>query len=175
VTAEACPHHFVLTDEAVRAHGTLAKMSPPLRSAEDVEAVRAGLADGTLDAIATDHAPHVAEEKALPFDGAPFGIVGLETALGLTLTHLVAPGILSLSDAIARLTFVPARIMGIRGGTLQVGDAADVTVIDPDLEWTVDPAQFRSKSHNTPFAGWRLKGKAVTTLVGGRVTHREGI
>ena len=175
VTAEACPHHFVLTDEAVRAHGTLAKMSPPLRSAEDVEAVRAGLADGTLDALATDHAPHAADEKGAPFDRAPFGIVGLETALGLTLTHLVAPGILSLSDAIVRWTSIPARIMGIPGGRLQVGDMADVTVIDPDLEWTVDPARFRSKSRNTPFAGWRLRGKAVATLLGGRVTHREGI
>lgn len=175
VTAEACPHHFVLTDEAVRAHGTLAKMSPPLRSAEDVEAVRAGLADGTLDAIATDHAPHAADEKALPFDRAPFGIVGLETALGLTLTHLVAPGILSLSGAIARLTCIPARIVGIRGGTLQAGDIADVAVIDPDLEWTVEPGQFRSKSRNTPFAGRRLKGKAVATLLGGQMTYREGI
>lgn len=175
VTAEACPHHFVLTDEAVRAHGTLAKMSPPLRSAEDVEAVREGLRDGTLDAIATDHAPHAADEKGLPFDRAPFGIVGLETALGLTLTHLVAPGILSLSDAIARWTCAPARIMGLPGGGLRVGDVADVTVIDPDLEWTVDPAQFRSKSRNTPFAGWRLRGKAVATLLGGRVTYREGV
>ncbi len=175
VTAEACPHHFVLTDEAVRTHGTLAKMSPPLRSAEDVAAVKAGLADGTLDAIATDHAPHAAEEKALPFDRAPFGIVGLETAVGLTLTHLVAPGVLSLADAIARLTSIPARIMGLPGGTLQEGASADVAVIDPDLEWTVDPAQFRSKSKNTPFAGWRLKGKAVMTILGGRVTHRDGV
>jgi dihydroorotase len=175
VTAEACPHHFVLTDEAVRAHGTLAKMSPPLRSSEDVEAVREGLRDGTLDAIATDHAPHAADEKGLPFDRAPFGIVGLETALGLTLTHLVAPGVLSLSDAIARWTCVPARVMGIPGGRLQAGDVADVTVIDPDLEWTVDPGQFRSRSRNTPFAGWRLRGKAVATLLGRRITYREGV
>ncbi len=173
VTAEACPHHFVLTDEAVRAHGTLAKMSPPLRSAADVEAVMAGLVDGTLDAIATDHAPHAADEKALPFDRAPFGIVGLETALGLTLTHLVTPGILSLSGAISRLTCIPARIMGIPGGTLQAGDVADVAVIDPDLAWTVEPGQFQSKSRNTPFAGWPLRGKAVATLLGGRITYRE--
>ena len=175
VTAEACPHHFVLTDEAVRTHGTLAKMSPPLRSAEDVAAVKAGLADGTLDAIATDHAPHAAEEKALPFDRAPFGIVGLETAVGLTLTHLVAPGVLSLTDAMAKLTAIPARIVGLPGGTLKEGASADVAVIDPDLEWTVDPAQFRSKSKNTPFAGWRLKGKAVATILGGRMTYRDGI
>ena len=173
VTAEACPHHFILTDQAVRDHGTLAKMSPPLRSAEDVEAVRAGLADGTIDAIATDHAPHAADEKALPFDQAPFGIVGLETALGLTLTHLVVPGILSLGEAISKLTVIPARILGIPRGTLETGTAADLTIINPDLEWTVDPTQFRSKSRNTPFTGWHLKGKAVATFLSGRITHRE--
>ena len=173
VTAEATPHHFILTDQAVRDHGTLAKMSPPLRSAEDVEAVRAGLADGTIDAIATDHAPHAADEKSLPFDQAPFGIVGLETALGLTLTHLVVPGILSLGEAISKLTIIPARILGIPGGTLETGTAADLTIINPDLEWTVDPTQFRSKSRNTPFTGWHLKGKAVATFLGGRITHRE--
>ena len=173
VTSEACPHHFVLTDQAVRDRGTQAKMSPPLRTDQDVRAVRSGLADGTIDVIATDHAPHATDEKALPFDRAPFGIVGLETAVGLTMTHLVETGVLSLRDVISRLTHVPAGIFGLPGGSLRVGDPADITIIDPDLEWTVEPSRFRSRSRNTPFGGWRLKGKAVLTLLEGRVTYQE--
>lgn len=174
VTAEATPHHFTLTDEAVRSFDTNTKMNPPLRTAEDVEAIKAGLADGTIDALATDHAPHSTEEKDVEFDAAPFGIVGLETALGLVWTELVEVGVLSPLEAVAKLTLNPACILGVEGGKLEVGALADVTVIDPNLEWEVDPENFRSKSCNTPFQGRRLKGKAVLTIVGGEIVFREG-
>ena len=168
VTAETCPHYFSLTDEAVRGYNTMAKMNPPLRTAGDVAAIKQGLKDGTLDAIATDHAPHGMDEKSVEFDAAPFGIVGLETALGLSL-KLVAEGVLSLSDLVMRMSTIPARIIGSGGGTLSAGAAADITIIDPNLEWTVDAAQFKSKSKNTPFSGWKVKGRAVRTIVGGRI------
>ena len=167
VTAETCPHYFLLTDEAVRGYNTLAKMNPPLRTADDVDAVREGLRDGTIDVIATDHAPHATDEKAVEFDAAPFGIVGLETAVGLSL-RLVNEGLLSLTDLITRMSLAPARIIKSGGGTLSAGSAADITIIDPELEWTVDASQFRSKSRNTPFDGWKLKGRAVRTIMGGR-------
>jgi dihydroorotase len=173
VSCEVLPHHFALTDEEVERQGTLAKMSPPLRTAVDVEAMRQGLADGTIEVIATDHAPHTAQEKALPLTEAPFGIVGLETAVGLTLTCLVHSGILDLSRAIACWTCNPARIFRLPGGRLNVGDPGDLTILDLEKEWIVDPAQFRSKSRNTPFAGHRLKGKAVATVVGGEVVYSE--
>ena len=168
VTAETCPHYFSLTDEAVRGYNTMAKMNPPLRTADDVAAVKQGLKDGTLDVIATDHAPHAMDEKYGEFDYAPFGIVGLETALGLTL-KLVQEGVLSLAEAIRKLSVNPALILRLDKGTLSVGADADMTVIDPNLEWTVDAAQFKSKSKNTPFEGWKLKGKAVRTMVGGKI------
>ncbi len=168
ITAETCPHYFSLTDEAVRGYNTLAKMNPPLRTAEDVAAIKEGLKDGTVDVIATDHAPHAADEKEGEFDYAPFGIVGLETALGLTL-RLAGEGILSLTEVIRKLSFNPAGILGIEKGTLSVGSDADITIIDPDAEWTVDATQFQSKSRNTPFNGWKLKGRAVQTIVGGKL------
>jgi dihydroorotase len=171
VTCEATPHHFTLTDEAVRGYNTNAKMNPPLRSAEDVAAVRAGLADGTVDAIATDHAPHHLDEKNVEFNIALNGIVGLETALPLSL-RLVEDGVLPLKDAIARLTIGPARVLDIPRGTLEVGAAADVTVIDPELKWTVAAGKLLSKSKNTPFDGWQLKGAATHTIVGGRVVWK---
>jgi dihydroorotase len=143
-------------------------MNPPLRAADDVAAVKQGLKDGTLDVIATDHAPHAMDEKYGEFDYAPFGIVGLETALGLTL-KLVQEGVLSLAEAIRKLSVNPALILRLDKGTLSVGADADMTVIDPNLEWTVDAAQFKSKSKNTPFEGWKLKGKAVRTMVGGKI------
>lgn len=176
VTAEATPHHFTLTDEAVGDYRTDAKMNPPLRSAEDREAVRQGVADGTLDVIATDHAPHHYDEKEQAFEDAPFGIVGLETALGLTVTELVEKGVLTLPQMIERMSLAPARAMGLPGGILAEGSPADVTVFDPAAEWTVDPERFVSKSRNTPFAGWTLRGCAVLTIVGGRIVHdgREG-
>jgi dihydroorotase len=168
VTAETCPHYFTLTDEAVRGYHTMAKMNPPLRTADDVAAIRQGLKDGTLDVIATDHAPHALDEKSVEFDAAPFGIVGLETSVGLSL-KLVQEGILSMADLITRMSTTPARIIRSSGGMLSVGAVADITIIDPDLDWTVNASQFLSKSKNTPFDGWKLKGKAVQTIVGGRI------
>ncbi len=168
VTAETCPHYFTLTDEAVRGYRTGAKMNPPLRSAEDVAAVREGLRDGSIDVIATDHAPHGTDEKDVEFDAAPFGIVGLETALGLAL-QLVHDGVLSMADLAKKLSLHPARIIKSGGGTLSIGAFADITIIDPDLEWTVNAAEFTSKSWNTPFDGWKLKGRAVRTVVGGQI------
>jgi dihydroorotase len=172
ITCEATPHHFTLTEDAVRGYDTNAKMNPPLRSAEDVAAVRAGLADGTIDAIATDHAPHHLDEKNVEFNIALNGIVGLETALPLTL-RLVEEKVLPLTAAIARLTCGPAKALNLPGGTLTAGAAADVTVIDPALEWTVDAQQLNSKSKNTPFDGWKMKGAAVVTIVGGKVVFRR--
>jgi dihydroorotase len=143
-------------------------MNPPLREPEDVEAIRRGLHDGTLDAIATDHAPHHYDAKEREFDDAPMGIVGLETALGLSLTVLVEGGHLTLPELIARMSTVPARIFHLPGGTLATGHAADVVVFDPAARWTVDVARFRSKSRNTPFAGRQLAGRVVRTIVDGR-------
>ncbi|HEX7090432.1 MAG TPA: dihydroorotase [Longimicrobiales bacterium] len=169
VTAEATPHHLTLTDEAVDGYRTEAKVNPPLRTAEDVAAVREGLADGTLDVLASDHAPHHYDEKEQAFDDAPFGMVGLETALGIALTELVGKGLLTLSQLVDRMSCAPARAFRLPGGTLAEGSPADVTVIDPDAAWTVDPDRFLSRSRNTPFAGWRLVGQAALTIVGGRV------
>ncbi|MBS0153031.1 MAG: dihydroorotase [Nitrospira sp.] len=168
VTAEACPHHFTLTEELVRGYNTHAKMNPPLRTWTDVQAIREGLRDGTIDAIATDHAPHATQEKQQDFTEAPFGIVGLETALSLTL-GLVEDGVLSLEQAVQKLTAAPAAAFGLKKGTLAVGADADVVIVDQDEPWVVDPARFRSKSRNTPFAGWKVKGRVQTTIVGGRV------
>ena len=173
VTCEAMPHHVALTDEDVPVYGTQGKMSPPLRSADDRDALLEGLADGTIDVLATDHAPHTVSEKLLRFPEAPNGIVGLETAVGTFFSYLVEPGVLSESETIRRLTVTPARILGIPGGTLSPGARADVTVIDPTRTWTVDANAFRSKSRNTPFHGHTLTGRAVLTILGGRVTHRS--
>ncbi|MBE9486913.1 MAG: dihydroorotase [Chloroflexi bacterium] len=170
VTCEATPHHFMLTDEAVRGYNTNAKMNPPLRSQENVDAVRAGLADGTIDAIATDHAPHHHDEKNVEFAIAMNGIIGLETLLPLTL-KLVGEKVLTLSRAIALITCQPAKILGIDRGTLSVGAVADITLINPNKEWTVDPAKLQSKSQNTPWAGQQLKGCAMKTLLAGKEVY----
>ena len=172
VTAEVTPHHLALTDEAVRGYRTEAKMHPPLRCAEDREALRHGLAEGVLDVIATDHAPHHYEEKEREFDDAPFGVVGLETALGVAVRELIGGGYLDLPTLVDRMACAPARIMGLPGGTLSPGSPADVVVFDPDERWTVDPDRFHSKSRNTPFAGQELVGRVHLTLVGGAVRHR---
>ena len=168
VTAEACPHHFTITEEVVRGYNTDAKMNPPLRTWKDVQAIKEGLRDGTIDAIATDHAPHATQEKQQGFSDAPFGIVGLETAWPLTLA-LVEEGVLSLESAVEKLSSAPAKAFGLSKGTLAVGADADVVVADPQESWEVDPAKFRSKSRNTPFTGWKVKGRIKTTIVGGRV------
>jgi len=174
VTAEATPHHLALTDRACEGYDTHAKMNPPLRESADVAALRAGLADGTVDCIATDHAPHPYDAKEQEFDNAPFGVVGLETALGVALTDLVGGGALTLPALVRCLTSRPAEIAHLPAGTLSPGAAADVVVFDPAAEWTVDPARFFSKSRNTPFAGRRLKGVVRWTVVGGRIVHRRG-
>ncbi|HWV39285.1 MAG TPA: dihydroorotase [Vulgatibacter sp.] len=168
VTAEATPHHFTLTDEAVAGYDTRAKMCPPLRARADVDAVREGLADGTIDAIATDHAPHSAVEKDVEFERAANGIVGLETALGLSLA-LVRDGVLTLPQLVERLGLGPARCFGLPGGRVERGGPADLTVVDPEAEQRVDPAAFVSKGRYTPFEGWTLRGVATHTIVGGRV------
>ena len=168
VSAEATPHHFTLTDAAVESYRTEAKMNPPLRSEADREAVRRGVADGTLDVIATDHAPHHYDEKEQAFDDAPNGIVGLETALGLAFTELVATGLIDLPTLVERMSCAPARALSLPGGTLRPGAPADVSILDTRQEWTVDPARFLSLSRNTPFGGWKLRGRAVRTLVEGR-------
>jgi dihydroorotase len=174
VTSEVCPHHFTLTDECLRTFDSNYKMSPPLRGQKHVDACIAGLVDGTIDVICTDHAPHALEKKMRELDQAPFGIVGLETALGLVITRLIEPGFLDWSTALAKMTINPARILGLHGtkGTLRIGADADITVIDPDIRWTVDPAKFHSKSANTPFAGWTLQGRADTVIVGGRIKYQ---
>lgn len=171
ITAEACPHHFALTDEACRGYNTNAKMNPPLRTAQDVQAVIAGLADGTLDAIATDHAPHATHEKERCFDDAPFGIVGLETLLPLVLGCLVNPGHLTLPQAVAALTTRPAAVVGASAAGLTPGAPADVTVFDPAARWVLDPSRMRTKGRNTPFAGWEMQGQVRATLVGGRLVY----
>jgi len=172
VTAEATPHHFTLTDEALESFDTNLKVNPPIRSSSDLAAIHQGLADGTIDAIATDHAPHSTIEKDVEFDYAAFGMIGLETALPLTL-RLVDQGLLSPLEAIAKLTRNPARIIGVDLGRLAPGLPADVTLIDPQREITVDVKQFRSKSKNSPFHGWHLKGKAVMVLRDGNVIFRD--
>lgn len=174
VTTEVCPHHFTLTDDSLRSFDSNFKMSPPLRSRRHVEACIAGLADGTIDVICTDHAPHALEKKMRELDQAPFGIVGLETALGLVVTQLIEPGHLDWPTALAKMTINPARILGINKGTLAVGADADITIIDPDARWTVEPQTFRSKSKNSPFESWELRGCAHTTIVGGKVKYTVG-
>ena len=170
VSAEVCPHHFSITEEAVRCYNSNAKMNPPLRTDEDVQALKQGLVDGTIDAIATDHAPHALQEKQLEFDTAPFGIVGFETALPLTL-RLVHEGVLSLEQALDKLTRSPAQLFHLPVGNLQPGSHADIVVFDPHEEWVVDPTKFFSKSQNTPFGGWTVKGKVKMTLVDGRMVY----
>ena len=172
VTAEVCPHHFSLTEEATRSFNTQAKMNPPLRTGNDVIALKEALADGTIDVIATDHAPHAVQEKQLEFDVAPFGIVGFETALPLTL-GLVEEGVLSLDAAIGKLTCDPARTFSLGKGTLRPGVDADIVLLDQNYSWTVDPMKFHSRSRNTPFAGWKVKGKVITTVVGGKIVYQS--
>ncbi len=173
VTGEACPHHFTLTDESLRGFDSNYKMAPPLRTQADVDAVIAGLKDGTLSVLATDHAPHAPEKKARELDQAPNGIIGLETFLPVAATFLVERGHLTWPQMIEKMTANPAAVLGIDRGTLKVGRPADVTVIDPSAEWTVDVNQFKTKSRNSPYHGWKVKGRAVATIVGGEVKKCE--
>ena len=174
VTCEVAPHHFTLTDEALSApvsYDTNVKMNPPLRSAADRDAMVAGIADGSVDAIATDHAPHHYDEKRMEFDQAPFGIVGLETCVAIALDRLVHAGLIRLPRLVELLSVNPARILNVSGGSLAEGAAADITVLAPDLQTVVDAAKFRSKSRNTPFSGWQLRGAVAATIVGGRTVY----
>ncbi len=173
VTAETCPHYFALTEDEVLRRGAMARVNPPLRTQRDVEAVIEGLTDGTIDAIVTDHAPHSAEEKARPLEKAPSGISGLETALAVTLTALYHTGRLPLDEIIRLMSTRPAELLGLSKGRIDAGDDADLVVFDPDAEWTVDPARFRSKGRNTPFAGVRLKGKVKYTIRAGKIVYSE--
>jgi len=171
VTCEATPHHFTLTHEIIKTFDTDAKVNPPLRTKKDVAAIKRGLADGTIDCIATDHAPHSIEEKEVEFDFAPCGMVGLETALGLVITELIEKKILSWTQAIAKLTINPAKILNLNGGRIKKNYPADITIIDPKTTWIVDPAKFQSKSKNSPFGGRKLKGKGWMTIVDGDIVY----
>jgi dihydroorotase len=173
VTCEACPHHFSLTDDAVRSYDTSTRVNPPLRSAADVAAIKVGLADGTIDAIASDHAPHSLEEKQVEFDAAPPGVIGVETLLPLALTNLVQSGTITLERAIELLTTDPANILGIPAGSLEIGAAADVVVFDPEWAWEVTKEWFRSKSKNSPFIGHTVKGRVILTIAKGEVAFRD--
>jgi dihydroorotase len=173
VTGEACPHHFTLTDRCLRTFDSNYKMAPPLRTEADVRAIIEGLKDSTLDVIATDHAPHAPEKKMRELDQTPNGIIGLETLLPVCVVALVEPGHLTWPQLIEKLTINPARVLGIDRGTLKPGADADVTIIDPAVEWTIDPTRFRSKSRNSPYAGWKVRGRAHQVLVGGHVRFEQ--
>jgi dihydroorotase len=174
VTAEVCPHHLSLTESAVEGYNTNAKMNPPLRTAADVAAMAQALRDGTIDVVATDHAPHHYDEKEREFADAPNGIVGFETALAVVVTTLVGAGVLDFATLVDRMSVAPARIFHLDGGSLARGRVADITVFDPDREWVVDPTQFLSKGRNTPYAGRKLRGRAICTVVGGRIVYHIG-
>jgi dihydroorotase len=173
VTAEVCPHHLSLTEDAVEGYDTNAKMNPPLRTAADAAALREAVRDGTIDVIATDHAPHHYDEKEREFADAPNGIVGLETALAVNVTWLVTPGLIELNTLVERMSCAPARLFKLPGGSLRRGGVADVTVFHPDEQWKVNPAAFRSKGRNTPYAGKTLHGRVRLTVVDGKIIHRS--
>ncbi len=173
VTAEVTPHHFTLTHDACQGYNTNAKMNPPLREEADVEALQGALKDGTVDVIATDHAPHHYDAKEREFDEAPNGILGLETAFGLAVSQLVRPGMMTLPELLYRMSTRPAQLFGLPGGSLAAGAPADLVILDPEVEWTVDPGRFYSKSRNTPFGGRKLRGRADLTIVRGRVVYER--
>ncbi len=174
ITCETCPHYFTLTEEAVRGYNTNAKMNPPLRTAEDVEAIIAGIADGTIDAIATDHAPHNIDVKRCEFQDAANGIIGLETSLGLSVKYLVNTGVITMSELIQKMSLNPANILGLNKGSLSVGTSADVIIFDKDKEYTVDVSKFQSKSKNSPYDGYVLCAKPEYTIVGGKIKVNRG-
>jgi dihydroorotase len=171
VSCEASPHHLLLTEERVRDYDTNYKVNPPLRTAADIEALKQAIKDGTIDALATDHAPHLMSEKELEFLAAPFGIASLECALPLYIKALIEPGVIDWPAMLAMLTYRPAKVLDVEKGRLGVGDRADVTIIDPNLEWTIDADKFISKSRNCPYHGWKVKGKVINTIVAGEVRY----
>ncbi len=172
ITAEATPHHFTLTDEEIgKKFDTNLRVNPPLRTRKDVDAVIEGLVDGTIDCIASDHAPHAEEEKDVEFDQAPPGMIGLETTLGLVKTYLIDKGFLNWADAVGKMSYNPARILGLPGGTLEIGSVADITIIDPEKRWTVERDKFRSKAKNSAFIGWKLTGRVNRTILAGKPVH----
>ena len=174
VTCEATPHHFALSEDVVKSFDTSTKVNPPLRSQMDVEAIKQGLKDGTIDCIVTDHAPHTHEDKEVEFDCAPPGLIGLETAFGLAMKELVFPGVLTLVEVVEKMAAAPARIMGlVEKGKIMVGNDADIVIVDVDKEWTVRKEDFVSKSKNSPFVGWKLKGRVCTTVCGGKIVYQE--
>ena len=173
ITAETCPQYFTLTESEVLRQGAFARVNPPLRTAHDVEAVIGGLEDGTIDVIASDHAPHTVEEKIAPLADAPSGIAGLETSLALALTNLYHTGKLGINEIVALMSDNPASILGINAGKLEPGGAADIVIFDPDEEWTVDPDTMKSKARNTPFAGTKLRGKVKCTICRGEIVYRD--
>lgn len=172
VTSEVCPHHLLLTEEACSSYDTNFKMNPPLRTQHDVDACRLGIVDGTIDCLVTDHAPHAIQDKELEFLDAPFGIIGLETALPLYIKALIDTNVIDWITLIERLTIRPANVLSLAKGTLAPGADADVTIIAPDAEWTIDGRQFRSKSRNCPFDGWKVRGRAAATIVGGQIKYQ---
>ena len=174
VTAEATPHHFSLTDEAVKTYSTNTKVNPPLRSADDVMAIKEGLKDGTIDCIVTDHAPHTKEDKEVDFEQAPYGMIGLETSLGLVIRELVEPGVLSWPQLVEKMSANPAKIVGLENkGIIKEGADADITIIDPKKEWEFKEKDIASKSKNSPFLGWKLKGAVEYTILGGKVVYKS--
>jgi len=173
ISGEVCPHHITLTDEAIGSFDTNYKMNPPLRSQQDIDDLLAGIADGTITILASDHAPHCGFEKEVEFDQAPFGIVGLETELSLFMKALVEAKVISINRMIEMLTVEPAKLIHLDKGHLSPGADGDVTIIDPDLQWTVDKTQFASKGRNTPYHGWELTGRAIYTIVAGKIVWRN--
>ena len=174
ITCETCPQYFTLTEDEILTQGSMARVNPPLRTAKDIKGIITGLKDGTIDAIATDHAPHSAEEKSRPLTRAPSGMVGLETSLAITLTELYHTGKMKLPEIIKRMTYTPASILHLSSkGRLSLGSDADITIFDPEEVWTIDPEQFASKARNTPFAGWKLKGRVKYTIAGGRIIYQD--
>jgi dihydroorotase len=174
VTCETAPHYFALTEGEVEGYNTNAKVNPPLRTEKDIEAIIKGLKDGTIDVIATDHAPHTTEDKNVEFDVAASGIIGLETAVPITFSELVGGRVIPLKTVVEKLTSNPAKILGLKKGTLKVGSDADVVIIDPENEYEIDVTKFASKSRNSPFSGWKVKGSVEVTIVGGKMVVKAG-
>ena len=173
VTCEVTPHHFTLTEEAVKSFDTNTKVNPPLRTKEDIKAIEKGLKDGTIDAIVSDHAPHLSTEKEFEYENAPFGMIGLQTTLSLVMKQLVEREILTLSEAVEKLTINPAKILNLKKGQIKIGHDADLAIMDPRKQWQFRQEDIKSLSINSPFIGWEFKGKAVCTIVGGRIEFSE--